>query len=531
MAVEELKLRNAIIPYHLRDPLEILGERDFQPARQIPEDVKGSDIQEFLRGARVLLTGGTGFMGKMVLEKLLRSVPHLDHVYLIIRPKKGKEVNDRLNAIFDDRVYRRLKTEVPWYRSKVTALEGDVSQPGLGLSAQDRQQLVDAVTVVYHGAATVRFNEHLRAATAINVLGTREVLALARDMPNLKSIIHVSTAFANCNHLHIEERFYDMPRSYEEILQLLKSKDDSELEALTPSLLGDWPNTYTFTKALAEQVVAKEGRGLPIAVFRPAVVISSYNEPVRGWIDNVYGPTGLMVGLGTGVIHTYFGDETHVTDIVPVDMVTNALIASSWRAGTHIEGDIPIYNFVSSTQNPISWKTFHVLAHKYGPNWPTIHAVWYYFFLSFENPIFFTIANFLFHTCFGYIMDTLAMLTGQKPMLTNIYKKLDKFTDTMTYFANRIWTFKNDNTQALWRSLSEKDKKLYFFDMAQMSWEFHAQALCLGLRVYLLKDDIDTLPKARRKWNRLYWLHMVTTTVLSLATLKLVVTILRYLPL
>lgn len=66
--------------------------------------MQGSDIQEFLRGARVLLTGGTGFMGKMVLEKLLRSIPHLDHVYLIIRPKKGNGVNDRLNAIFEDRV-------------------------------------------------------------------------------------------------------------------------------------------------------------------------------------------------------------------------------------------------------------------------------------------------------------------------------------------------------------------------------------------------------------------------------------------
>lgn len=40
MVVEELKLRNATVPYHLRDPLEILGERDFQPARQIPEDVQ-----------------------------------------------------------------------------------------------------------------------------------------------------------------------------------------------------------------------------------------------------------------------------------------------------------------------------------------------------------------------------------------------------------------------------------------------------------------------------------------------------------
>lgn len=83
-------------------------------------------------------------------------------------------------------VYRRLKTEVPWYRSKVSALEGDVSQPGLGLSPHDRQTLIDNVTVVYHGAASVRFNEPLRSATTINVLGTREVLILARQMSNLK---------------------------------------------------------------------------------------------------------------------------------------------------------------------------------------------------------------------------------------------------------------------------------------------------------------------------------------------------------
>lgn len=131
-------------------------------------------------------------------------------------------------------VYRRLKAEVPWYRTKVTALEGDVSLPGLGLTAEDRQTLVDNVTVVLHGAATVRFNEPLRSATTINVLGTREILTLAKEMSNLKSIVHVSTAFANCNHLHIEEKFYNLPTSYEEIIQLLKSKDDAELEALTP---------------------------------------------------------------------------------------------------------------------------------------------------------------------------------------------------------------------------------------------------------------------------------------------------------
>lgn len=49
-----------------------------------------------------------------------------------------------------------------------------------------------------------------------------------------QAMIHVSTAFANCNHLHIEEKFYDLPHTYEEILHLLKSKDDPELDAMTP---------------------------------------------------------------------------------------------------------------------------------------------------------------------------------------------------------------------------------------------------------------------------------------------------------
>lgn len=93
------------VPYHLRDPLEILGETKFRAtAQEVPEYVKGTEIQEFFRGRRVLITGGTGFLGKVVLEKLLRSVPHLEHIYLIIRVKKGKEINDRLNEIFEDRV-------------------------------------------------------------------------------------------------------------------------------------------------------------------------------------------------------------------------------------------------------------------------------------------------------------------------------------------------------------------------------------------------------------------------------------------
>jgi len=61
-------------------------------------------VQEFYRDASIFITGGTGFMGKMLIEKLSRSCPNFKHIYLLIRNKKGKDVNERIDAIFEDRV-------------------------------------------------------------------------------------------------------------------------------------------------------------------------------------------------------------------------------------------------------------------------------------------------------------------------------------------------------------------------------------------------------------------------------------------
>lgn len=72
----------------------------------------------------------------------------------------------------------------------------------------------------------------------------------------------------------------------------------------------------------------------------------------------------------------------------------------------------------------------------------------------------------------------------------------------MQYFATRVWTFENDRTQDMWKSMSPEDQELFFFDIHQMDWDYHSQTMCLGLRVYLLKDDVHTLPQARKKWQK-----------------------------
>jgi fatty acyl-CoA reductase len=66
-------------------------------------DQRKSNILELFRGSQVLVTGGTGFMGQILMEKLLRSC-QIDKLYIIIRPKKGLTEKERLNKIFDDQV-------------------------------------------------------------------------------------------------------------------------------------------------------------------------------------------------------------------------------------------------------------------------------------------------------------------------------------------------------------------------------------------------------------------------------------------
>lgn len=101
-------------------------------------------------------------------------------------------------------------------------------------------------------------------------------------------------------------------------------------------------------------------------------MIATAKEPVAGWIDNLYGATGIAVGAAVGLLRTLHGDPNNTADLVPVDYVVNSMIAASWKMGTskgdtsnkEIEkdpkeegetGEIPVYNYVGSPQAKISW--------------------------------------------------------------------------------------------------------------------------------------------------------------------------------
>ncbi len=79
--------------------------------------------------------------------------------------------------------------------------------------------------------------------------------------------------------------------------------DDRQLDALTPFLLEGRPNTYTYTKALAEYFLVNEAKGLPLAIYRPSIVGGAYREPYPGWVDCIHRPSGLFVAVRAFSVH------------------------------------------------------------------------------------------------------------------------------------------------------------------------------------------------------------------------------------
>ncbi|XP_025986100.1 fatty acyl-CoA reductase wat isoform X1 [Solenopsis invicta] len=485
-----------------------------------PVNEKLSPIQEFYYGQTIFITGGTGFMGKLLIEKILRTCPGVTSIYLLVRPKKGKDVHQRTEEIFDDAVFMKLRDELPKFRHQIVAIAGDCSQPNLGMSAQDRATLIREVSIVFHVAATVRFDEKLKLAVPINVRSTRDVVNLCKEITNLKSFIHVSTAYANCPQSLIEEKFYEPPMDSDKLIALMECVEDKLAEDITPQLLGKWPNTYTFTKAVAENVIRKQAGDLPAGIFRPAIVISTYQEPMRGWIDNLYGPTGVAAGAGTGLLRSIHCDGSVHANVVPADLTVNALIACAWdvandqKTNNKSRNDIPIYNYVS-TDNPITYDELKEMSAKYGLEIPSSRAVWYYSFRNNKHRIVHLFFVYFWHLFPALLVDTATVCIGRQPRLLKVYKKIHRFMDVLNYFATQEWKFTNNRLQALITKLTFKDREQFYCDIRNVDWNTYFETYIRGIRVYLIKDPLDTLPQARVKWQRLYWSHQALKLILA----------------
>lgn len=488
-----------------------------------------SGVSDFYNGKTVFITGGTGFMGKVLLEKLLRACPGVSKIYLLIRPKKGQDAHERLQQLLCSPLFDPLRKERPNDLTKVQPIEGDITQPELAIAAPDIALLTRTVNVVFHSAATVKFDEKLKLSVTINVLGTQKLVELCKKMNHLECLVHVSTAYCNCDRSEVKEMVYPPSIGPDQITSLVDVLEEDLVDSLTSKLVGKRPNTYTFTKSLAESWL-KDNRGdLPVVIVRPSIVLSSMNGPLPGWVDNWNGPTGIIAAAGKGVFRTMLCDPDKTADLVPVDMVINLMIAAAWRVGTMKSRDLQVYNCCTGQRKPVKWKHFIELCFIYMRKHPFSEVTWYPDGTITASRTLNALNQYLLHWVPAYILDSFVWLTGRKPIMLRIQDKLSKAATCLEYFTMNEWRFDDGNVRTLAMTLNEADKKEFCFDVAKIDWERYIENYVLGIRRFIFKEDLSSIPKARKQISRLYWTYRLMQ-VISVMCLWHFLT-LRYAPL
>ncbi|XP_065348997.1 putative fatty acyl-CoA reductase CG8306 [Cloeon dipterum] len=467
-----------------------------------------SAIQDFYKGCGIFVTGATGFLGIGLVEKLLRCCPDSGKIYLLVRPKRGKAIEERLEDVGKNRVFEKLKETNPDALSKLVAVAGDIGEENLGLSDADRKTLQDNVSVVFHSAATLDFETGIKPAVQINLRGTRSVVQLAQSLPKLKAFVHVSSAYVNCLRNDVKEELYPVEHDPDKIIeQVLGVSDETALEQLSKELCGDHPNTYTYTKLLAEHVVARAATQISAAIVRPSMITCALKEPVPGWISSTNGPSGFLMGAAKGVVRRLPIATDVIYDYIPVDMVINELIVAAWQAGTQKSSQVSIYHCTTSTQNPFRWnmvyKNMNTMLRKY----PLVGAVWYPSIKILTTLSLFKFSSIFVHFIPGFFLDLVARLTGGRPRLVTLHSKINSSLDRLQFFIYNEWKFQNERTRELSGKLSAEDKQRFDFNIGDVDWYPYFDSMTLGVRRYLNKEEPKTLPAALKKQKILAGVH------------------------
>jgi long-chain acyl-CoA synthetase len=373
-------------------------------------------IQQAFSGKHILVTGASGFLGKVWLTMLLDRIPSVGRVYVLIRKKGLRPALARFEKMVGSihafkPLHEKYGADLGSYLGeRVEVLEGDISLPNFGIEGSTLERLKCDLDLVVQVAGLVDFSPDIRDSMSTNVEGAINAADLVESCDHAK-LLHVSTCYVTGNRdglieetladgiapngepfdvmaqiaaLKSEiadlEASLDTPEACEETKQraLNRIRDrglDESNETLVRNMahrergrylkkqmikLGvdwavkwGWSNTYTFTKSLAERVLAVRNGSLQWTSFRPAIVESALSYPLPGWNEgfNTCGPLVFM--LERWLRHLPAKGENPF-DVIPVDLVCNAMFITG--AELLLDCHKPVYQCGSSQLNQLNFR-------------------------------------------------------------------------------------------------------------------------------------------------------------------------------
>ncbi|MCU1533852.1 MAG: NAD-dependent epimerase/dehydratase family protein [Glaciihabitans sp.] len=480
--------------------------------------------------AHVFLTGGTGFVGQAILERLLTSHPDTT-ISLLIRGKGSTTGADRLKTLLRKPVFSQWRERVGEDAiADIVARRVRVIEGGLGVLPD----LPGDLDVVIHSASTVSFDPPIDQAFETNVggaVGLYEALLKSGSDPH---VVHVSTAYvggirkgvvpeASLEHevdwraeyeaalgargrVEMASRQPDTLRGYitdararhgkEGPQAVSKAAEAARIEAVQATLVDygrmraeslGWTDVYTLTKAFAERAAetmwAQGGHRL--SIVRPAIIESALRHPYPGWIDGFKVADPLILAYGRGMLPEFPGLPDSVLDLIPVDYVVNVILAVAANPSPVAE---PEYFHVSSgAGNPLPFHRMFRNVNEFFVQNPMPQAdeghirVPEWKFPGGRKVERALAAKERANNQLERLLERLPSTARTRVRLARVQKNrknlesLRNFTDLYRAYVQTEVIFDDSKTRALHASLPVKLQKDRGFDVGEIDWEDYLQ--------------------------------------------------------
>lgn len=499
--------------------------------------MRHSSVKHALSGKRILITGTTGFLGKVILEKIIREVPDVAGVYLMIRGNRthSNEAARFRGEVLTSTIFEFLRENDPFAlhtfcRDKIHCVGGEITQEKFGLSEREYAILTRSVDVFIHSAASVNFHEPLDQALEVNARCLEQIAAFSADAGDIP-VIQISTCYVNGqNNGVIREAVYPPARAemaveqggYVEVHDLLSAlnreievaragkydDDKGRSQALTDLGLKEanrygWGDTYTFTKWIGEQILLRKMQGKTLTIVRPSVVESCLKEPKPGWIEGVKVTDAILLAYARDKVSYFPARKAGVVDIIPVDLVANAVLLSAAEAVMH-PGKVRIYQACSGSRNPLGVDRYiKTICGEVKENWHKYPKLTKKApkreFIPVNKTVF--VAAVTAAKWALTLVDRL-MLRGRdnrSPALKLVESTL-RLTSIYATYTSPYYVFNNDRLMDLAERMGATDRALFPVDAALIDWDVYFREIHVrGLDHYGMEDRSSQTPVIREE--------------------------------
>ncbi|KAL6858738.1 hypothetical protein ACP4OV_017740 [Aristida adscensionis] len=361
------------------------------------DSMDAARIIAYFKGKSILITGSTGFLGKILVEKILRVQPEVRKIYLLVRGgTNGSSAKQRVQEeVIGTELFGLLREKhgngfQQFVDEKIVAVAGDIVYHNLGLEAPVLNQLSKEIDVIVNIAATTNFYERYDVSLDVNVMGVKHLCQFAKQCASLKMLMHVSTAYVSGlnDGLFLEkpikpgeslrEGLYldvdaelQLVRDAKKELKLNAGDDANKMERKAMKELGlqrarhfGWSNTYVFTKTMGEMILGQLHGDIPVVIMRPSIITSVLADPLPGWMQGTRTIDTIIIGYAKQNLSCFLVNLDVIMDVIPGDMVVNAMIAAM-VAHSEETGSQTVYHATSSLRNPVTYRALHDSAWRY----------------------------------------------------------------------------------------------------------------------------------------------------------------------